>query len=112
MKILRKVKSNYDPVSKSYWNGLMVRFSGKDGDYFYQIIRRKLLNWDIFELSCTNLGRFDVHFLKDLSESESSLATCSAREELILFMENSCRKVKSNFPKIYAEYFVRKKGLL
>jgi hypothetical protein len=29
------VKSNYDPVSKSYWNGLMVRFSGKNGDYFY-----------------------------------------------------------------------------
>lgn len=78
MKIIIKVKSNYDTVSKSYWNGLMVRFSRKDGDYFSQLIRRKLLNWDSFELSCTNLGRVDLHFLKDLSESESSLATYSA----------------------------------
>ncbi len=99
------VKSNYDPELKSYWNGLIVRFSGKDGNYFYQLIRRKRIDWNIFDVSFTNLGRFDLHFLRDVSDSES-------REELILFMENSCRKVKSNFPKTYAEYLVKKKGLL
>lgn len=106
------VKSNYDPVSKSYWNGLIVRFSGKNGHSFYQLIRRKLVNWDVFDLSCTNLGRFDVHFLKDLSKSKPSMSACYAREGVGLFMENSCRKAKSNFPKIYAEYFEKKNGLL
>jgi len=57
------------------------------------------------DLSCTNLGRFDVHLFRDLSESESI-------EELALFMRNCCGKVKSNFRKTYAKYFVRNKGLL
>jgi hypothetical protein len=65
------VKSNYDPELKSYWNGLIVRFSGKDGNYFYQLIRRKLIDWNIFDVSFTNLGRFDLHFLRDVSDSES-----------------------------------------
>ena len=97
------VKSNYDPLSNSYWDGLSVRFSGKDGNYFYQLIKRKLIDWAVFDLASTNLGRFDLHFLRDLSESE---------EQLALFMKNSCQKVKSKSSKRHAEYFRRKKGLI
>jgi hypothetical protein len=50
------VKSNYDPLSNNYWSALIVRFSGKDGHYFYQLIGRKVMDWNVFNLACTNLG--------------------------------------------------------
>ena len=99
------VKSNYDPVSKSYWNGIIVRFSGTSGHYFYELIQKRLIDWNVFDLSSTRLGRLDLHFLKDVSDAES-------RKELGLFMDNSCKKVKTKCRKTYAEYFVRKKGLI
>ena len=45
------VKSKYDPVSKSYWDGIVVRFSGTNGHYFYELIQKRLIDWDIFDLS-------------------------------------------------------------
>jgi hypothetical protein len=51
------------------------------------------------------LGLFDLHVLRDVSDSES-------REELSLFRKNFYEKVRANCRKKYAEYFVRKKGLL
>lgn len=99
------VKCKYDPVSKSYWDGVIVRFSGTNGHYFYELIQKRLIDWNIFNVSCTRLGRLDIHFLKNVSDAES-------REELGLFMGNSCKKVKVNCGKTYAAYFVRKKGLL
>lgn len=99
------VKSKYDPVSKSYWQGIIVRFSGTNGHYFYELIQKRLIDWNVFDLSSTRLGRLDLNFLRDVSDAES-------REELGLFMDNSCKKVKTKCQKTYAEYFVRKKGLL
>ena len=99
------VKSKYDPVSKSYWDRVVVRFSGTNGHYFYELIQKKVIDWDIFDLSSTRLGRLDINFLRDVSDAES-------REELGLFMGNSCKKVKVNCRKTYAEYFVKNKGLL
>ena len=55
------LKSTYNPESNSYWTGLIVRFSGENGGYFYSLVQKKLIDWRIFDLSCTNLGRFDLY---------------------------------------------------
>lgn len=59
------VKSTYNPESNSYWTGMTVKFSGENGKYFYSLIRRQLIDWCIFDLSCTNLGRFDLYYSRN-----------------------------------------------
>ena len=58
------IKSSYTQESNSYWTGTIVRFSGENGKYFYSLIQKKLVNWSIFDLSCTNLGRFDLYYFQ------------------------------------------------
>lgn len=99
------VKCTYNPESSSYWTGMTVKFSGENGKYFYSLIRRQLIDWCIFDLSCTNLGRFDLYYFRkskptdqeDLSES---------------FMENSCEKVNANSKRKKAIWKGTPRGLI
>lgn len=56
------IKSTYNPEYNSYWTGVTVSFSGENGKYFYSLIQNKLIDWCTFNLSCTNLGRFDLYY--------------------------------------------------
>jgi hypothetical protein len=67
------VKSTYNPESNSYWTGMTVKFSGENGKYFYSLIRRQLIDWCIFDLSCTNLGRFDLYYFRKSKPNLNSL---------------------------------------
>jgi hypothetical protein len=67
------VKSTYNPESNSYWTGMRVKFSGENGKYFYSLIRRQLIDWCIFDLSCTNLGRFDLYYFRKSKPNLNSL---------------------------------------
>jgi hypothetical protein len=67
------VKSTYNPESNSYWTGMTVKFSGENGKYFYSLIRRQLIDWCSFDLSCTNLGRFDLYYFRKSKPNLNSL---------------------------------------
>jgi hypothetical protein len=82
------IKSTDNTESNSYWTGMTVSFSGENGKYFYSLIQNKLIDWCTFDLSCTNLGRFDLYYFRDFSESESG-------EQLELFLKNSYEKVNA-----------------
>lgn len=56
------IKSIYNPESNSYWTGLIVRFSGENKKYVYSLVQNKLIDWSIFDLSCTNIGRLDLYY--------------------------------------------------
>jgi hypothetical protein len=51
-------------------------------------MKYKKLDWSIFNFEDTNLGRIDLYYFRDLSESESG-------EQLELFLKNSCEKVNA-----------------
>jgi hypothetical protein len=36
------IKSTYNPESNSHWTGLIVRFSGENGEYFYSLVQTQL----------------------------------------------------------------------
>ena len=47
---------------KNYWSGTKVNFSGKNATQFYSIIKQQKFDWNIFNLSSTNIGRFDYYY--------------------------------------------------
>lgn len=47
-----------------YWTGVKVDFSGKNGAYFYNLIKSGKVNWYLFDLNRTKLSRFDIHYLR------------------------------------------------
>ena len=82
------IRCRYNPESNSYWTGLIVRFSGKNGKYFYSLVQKKLIDWRIFDLSCTNLGRLDLYSFRKSKSSDQA-------ERLESFMKNSCEKINA-----------------
>lgn len=69
-------------------------------------MKNKLMDWRIFDLNSTNLGRFDIMLLRDLEYYRDHT------QDLEVFMEKSCKKVKSKFTKKKAKWEKNKKGLL
>lgn len=59
------VKSSYSPSINTYWTGLTVRFSGEDAAHFYSLMKNKQVDWGIFDLTKTSLGRFDLHYFRE-----------------------------------------------
>ena len=82
------IKSTYNPESNSYWTGMTVKFSGENGKYFYSLVQKKLIDWCIFDISCINLGRFDLYYFQKSNPIDQDDIPES-------FMENSCEKVNS-----------------
>jgi hypothetical protein len=67
---------------------MTVKFSGENGKYFYSLVQKKLIDWCIFDLSCTNLGRFDFYYFQKSNPIDQDDFPES-------FLENSCEKVNS-----------------
>ncbi len=82
---------------------MMIRFIGEDGKYFYELIKKKQINWNIFDLSNTNISRFDLYYLRDLPEAES-------KKQLELFLENSCDKTNKRKKNQFASWDITRKG--
>ena len=99
------IKCTHDPESSSYWTGIIVKFSGGNGKYFYSLIQRRLIDWCIFDLSCTNIGRFDLYyFRKSKSTDQEGLSE--------YFMKNSCEKVNAKSKRKKAVWKGTPKGLI
>ena len=82
------IKSTYNPESNSHWTGLIVGFSGENGEYFYSLVQKKLIDWSIFDLSCTNIGRLDLYYFRKSKSTDQD-------DLLELFIENSYEKVNA-----------------
>ena len=99
------IKSTYNPDSNSHWIGLIIRFSGENGEYFYSIVQKKLIDWSVFDLSCTNISRLDLYYFRKSKSTDQD-------EPLELFMENSCEKVNAKSNRKKASWKRTSKGLI
>lgn len=81
----------------------MVRFPGKNGKYFYSLVKENKIDFNIFNLEKTNLGRFDIHYLVDLVELNANTA-------IRQFYENCRQKVKKDHKNRTVKIEERKKG--
>jgi len=99
------IKSTYNPESNSYWTRLIVRFSGENGEYFYSLVQKKLIDWRIFDLSCTNLGRFDLYYFRKFKSTDQD-------DLLELFMKNSCEKINAKSKRKKASWKRTSRGLI
>jgi len=99
------IRCRYNPESNNYWTGLIVRFSGKNGKYFYSLVQKKLIDWCIFDLSCTNLGRLDLYSFRKSKPSDQG-------ELLESFMENSCEKINAKSKRKKASWKQTSRGLI
>ena len=52
----------YNPKAKSFWEGTKVHFSGINARYFYTLVQNKIIDWNIFDLTITDLARVDLAY--------------------------------------------------
>jgi hypothetical protein len=70
----------YDPLSKSFWEGTVLHFSGYNASVFYSLVQKQLIDWTIF--SSGVLNRFDLYYSRTNKISRKD------------FLENCQRKLK------------------
>lgn len=69
-----------------HWKGTTLRFKGKDAQCFYNDLKSQKLDWYIFDLQYTNLGRIDLCYDRKLNQFD---------KDLTIFLENSYKRVLS-----------------
>ena len=78
--------------STKYWRGIC--FKGNSAQLFYENLKFKRLDWAVFDLDSTNLGRIDLCYDRELKSTD---------RDPHLFLENSCqtsnKNVTTNMPK-------------
>lgn len=73
----------------TYWSGTKVDFSGKNATQLYKTIKQQKFDWNIFNLSSTNIGRFDHYYFRPITAAHTD-------DKLKYFMQSSCDKILSN----------------
>ena len=60
--LVESAKRNYSASfiinSTKYWRGTTLCFKGNSAQLFYEVLKSKKLDWTVFDLDSTNLGRF------------------------------------------------------
>ena len=69
-----------------YWRGTTLSFKGKHAQLFYDDLKFQKLDWFIFDLRSTNLGRIDLCYDRKLKAND---------KDLHLFFEDSYKQVNS-----------------
>ena len=64
----------YNPSSKSFWEGTKINFSGKNAAYCYNLIKEQRFDWSIFELNhhTLSLSRFDLCYYRTNDFTETT----------------------------------------
>lgn len=63
-------KAKFITSHTKYWIGTRLEFDGGHAAKFYQMIKKKPLNWKRMDLDNTNLGRIDLYYDRKLKESD------------------------------------------
>jgi hypothetical protein len=86
--LVESVKRNYSASfiinSTKYWRGTTLCFKGNSAQLFYEVLKFKKLDWTVFDLDSTNLGRIDVCYDRKLNSTD---------RDPHLFLENSCQTI-------------------
>ncbi len=69
-----------------HWRGTTLRFKGKDAQWFYKDVKYRKLDWSVFDLEYTNLGRIDLCYDRRLKQGD---------KDLNLFFENSSKRINN-----------------
>nr|UDP55500.1 hypothetical protein orf175a [Schizostauron trachyderma] len=49
-------------IRLNYWNRIVIEFSGKSGQKFYQLVKSHKVDWRLFQTSTLSLIRFDLSY--------------------------------------------------
>jgi hypothetical protein len=64
-------------------------FPGKNANYLYKLVKKKIINWVEIYQNSVRLSWLDFHYLRRLNKNKT-------KESLKSFMENSKQKVTAN----------------
>ena len=95
----------YDPSSKSFWEGTIIHFSGTNAAQFYKIIQAQKFDWNILKLKNASLGRIDLHYLRKSKITDQS-------DQLENFMEKCCQRIRAKSKRRKAKWGLESNGLV
>lgn len=98
-------QSEYDPSSKSFWEGTIMHFSGTNAAQFYKIIQAQKLDWNILKLKNASLGRIDLHYFRESRVNDQS-------DQLENFMEKCCQRIRAKSKRRKAKWGLESNGLV
>ena len=80
----RNFSAKFIVNSTKYWRGTTLCFKGNSAQLFYESLKFKKLDWAIFDLDSTNLGRIDLCYDRELNSTD---------RDPHLFLENSYQNI-------------------
>ena len=80
----RNYSAKFIVNSTKYWRGTTLCFKGNSAQLFYEGLKFKKLDWAIFDLDSTNLGRIDLCYDRKLKSTD---------RDPHLFLENSYQNI-------------------
>ena len=95
----------YDPASKSFWEGTTIHFSGNNAAHFYKIVQAQKFDWNILKLKNASLGRIDVHYFRKFKITDQD-------DQLENFMEKCCQRIRSKSKRRKAKWGLESNGLV
>ena len=95
----------YDPSSKSFWEGTIIHFSGTNAAQFYKIIQAHKFDWNILKLKNASLGRIDLHYFRKSKISDHN-------GQLEIFMEKCCQRIRDKSKRKKAKWGRESFGLV
>ena len=96
--LVESAKRNYSASfiinSTKYWRGTTLCFKGNSAQLFYEVLKSKKLDWTVFDLDSTNLGRIYVCYDRKLNSTDRYRH---------LFLENCCQTINEKNDKQHAK---------
>ena len=81
-------KAEFRTNYTKYWPGTIISFSGNHAQFFYEAIKIKQFDKDIFDLDSTNIGRIDLCYDRKIKQSDQT-------QNLDSFLKNCSTKINS-----------------
>lgn len=79
-----------------HWKGCILRFKGNHAQLFYKDLKFQKIDWSIFGIGTTNLGRIDLCYDRKLKLSDKDLTCFLKNSSRRINDKNDKRKAKSN----------------
>lgn len=95
----------YNPELKSFWEGTQVIFTGKNANHFYKQIKNSKWDWNIFDLTKTNLGRIDLHYFREFKVTDQN-------DLVEKFMEKCCQRIHTKSKRRKANWNLESNSLV